>query len=327
MQPIQHANNVRESYRFAVDAPQQAGCLCAGGVWSDVRVMDESRGGFGVVAPMLSGVAVGDVVQLRTAAECFEVEVVHISECPPENDQTVPTLRLGLKRVRELFLDEDQPLPWYQRIRTTWRRAPYGVGRSVGMIGFVFALLIGGIPLVAIVFMDRHEIADMEVDIRKADRAAGSQSWVSRYAASDNRPAKEPARPRVVVHRPERSRPDDPAHEERLRHDWRQLVDRSKRQKDLGHWHDAVLATIADATARITLSPTQQIRIAELLQETNDALAKLAEAEPEKTADPTADQRTSILETAFGRLMELFNDAQKAQWDDLLRESSETPAS
>ena len=326
MHPTQRANNARESFRFAVDAPQQAGRLCAGGVWSEVRVLDESRGGFGVVVPGLSGVAMGDLVQLRTATECFEAEVMHVAEYPPQNDQDPPALRLGLKRVRELFLDEDSPLPWYKRFRAPWRRAPYGTGRTVG-VGFVFALLIGGIPIAAIIFMNGREIVDVKVDVREGDRRAGPQPWISRFTASDERPAKEPAHPKVIVHRPERTQPADPSPEESHRRDWRQLVDRSKHQENLGHWHDAVLATIADATARITLTPTQQTRIAELLQETNDALAKLPEAEPEKTAEPTADQRTSILEATFGRLMDLFTDAQKAQWDDLLRESGATPAS
>lgn len=329
MQPTERANNARESYRFAVDEPQQPGRLCAGGVWHDVRVIDESRGGFGVLAPGLSGlsgVAVGDVVQLRTAAECFEVEVVHVTECPPENDQNPPSLRLGVKRVRELFVDEDHPLPWYKRIRATWRRPPYGIGRSVGVVGLMLALLLGGIPFVAILFMDRHELTDVELDVRKADRAAGAQSWMSRLAA-DRRPSKEPARPKVIVHQPEQTRPADSSHEEGLRSDWRKLVDRAKHQTDLGEWHDVVLATMASATERITLTPTQQTRITEILQETNDALAKLSESDAEKKADPSGDQRAAIIEAAFGRFMDLFTDAQKAQWDDLLRESDETPAS
>ena len=85
----------RNSYRCQVQSHEPVGILKNGGVSLAVRVLNESRDGFGVISDRKTQVETGQLLSLTTPAGCWEVRVKHSRQ---HNGAT----RIGLQRVREL---------------------------------------------------------------------------------------------------------------------------------------------------------------------------------------------------------------------------------
>jgi hypothetical protein len=97
----------RKSTRHPVPETQQSCELTVGREVVQGLVMDESRGGFGVVIDRLGGTKTGKKVKLHTSAGWFTVRIVYLKKASrPEgaSHKCDTWYRLGLKKVRRSFL-------------------------------------------------------------------------------------------------------------------------------------------------------------------------------------------------------------------------------
>jgi hypothetical protein len=323
----ERVENLRQSYRCAVDGPRRQAMLRAGGDWTPVELVDESAGGFGVLAEPGLSVAVGDQVQLRTATVCFDVEVMHVADRPAPGDGDRLVVRLGLKRVGEVVIEPESRLPWFKRFRLGWRRAPYGSGAPVTGTGLLLVLLVGAVPAVAILLLGTQGFTRAKSDLRLgAKHAARPERWTippQSDARPDGRPdAAGPADPPYKPAAAKRGNTHAPATPDAaLNESWHGLLDRARLQTDAGKWNDAALAVMANVTGQMSPSQSQQARIAEILQRADESLASLSSAEGGARNEQAERRRLSILENAYNQLIEQLTDAQKIQWAHLLKPS------
>lgn len=315
MQPAKLNDNLRDSYRCSVDGPQQGAQLRLGDDWVPVQLLDESRGGFGVVTQEVPGVAVGDLLRLRTLFECFDVEVMYVVEQPAEDAQEPPGVRLGLRRVKEILPEAELDLPWYHILLRSLKRIQPNSSWKYGTVGLGFALLVGIAPLVAIVVWEPSAVGDRRAAARAAARRdRAPDPWVERISQSlPWRSIQSPQR-RVV--------PPAVTNEEQQRRNWQQLLDAAKQQTELGQWDDPVLATMASVGDRVHLDKMQLERISAVLKRASDTLAAVPSDNDRGNA-----KRMATLRATYDEIMPLLSDAQRVQWTDVLRDvARSTPA-
>ncbi|MBI1904158.1 MAG: hypothetical protein HYS13_23940 [Planctomycetia bacterium] len=87
----------RHSYRCVNPPQREVAVLQTGKSDHVVRVVEESAGGMGIVAPKAAAVKQGQTVIVVSASGKHELEVMHVVAMPGEK-------RIGLQRVRELPL-------------------------------------------------------------------------------------------------------------------------------------------------------------------------------------------------------------------------------
>ena len=147
----------RGAFRCGVQTPRQGGVLQVGGVEIPVQLLDESAGGFAVLADRDPGVEVNDIVGLRTDAGWHEVRVARMSSEPTtaeagrRTDAARPGTRLGLERLRDLEPWEASRrwMSWRDRLRVA---GFFPLGKGNVLVGVIFASVIT-VGLVAIAIL------------------------------------------------------------------------------------------------------------------------------------------------------------------------------
>jgi len=115
----------RQSFRIRIPEELEHAVLRVGGKTVEVRLVDESAGGFSIAIDHKVKAAPGNILRLRTAAGWHEVRVIHVLAC----DEGV---LLGLVRLKDL---ED---PRHASPQSA-SRTPLG---SFACIGFGIVVLI-----------------------------------------------------------------------------------------------------------------------------------------------------------------------------------------
>ena len=135
----------RHSYRFPVDEGLQGAELKAGSRRIAVRLVDESAGGFAVASERPIPVQAGELLELRTAADRFEVRVIHLTKSRITSASLGWTNRtvfeVGLERVREIPRSLREEVPSAGWWPSDSRHALVSPKRGVGE-GIVFTLLV-----------------------------------------------------------------------------------------------------------------------------------------------------------------------------------------
>ena len=111
MSTEQPYNQRRQSCRLPVGEAVQARLRLADGSQWPVRLLDQSAGGFAVLADAATPAIQGDVVQLRTDSFCAEVRIIFSMEIEPADGggtASAPRFRLGLMRLRDLAMPADE---------------------------------------------------------------------------------------------------------------------------------------------------------------------------------------------------------------------------
>ncbi len=326
---------MRQSYRCAVDESHREAKLCAAGAWTPVELIDESAGGFGVVSEQPLGVSAGDVVQLRVDGELFETRVVYIEEQTPDDERAGPSFRLGLKRVGVYFGDAIKPLPWYKFFFKRYRHRPYGSLGPLLLAAFVFAMVIGVAPVIVAYFMDTRGIGGPSINSR-AER--DPDDGIRRRDANDERPRPEVEPSGSIFEDSERkatvrrlpslnfidSKPSPTQNSSNNKRDtsFVILMEYAKLKGSIGKWRDQVLAAIADLTEQLGLSDPQKKDVDDLLRQTDEAIARFDVPDPEYSPQTVAREKSSILESAYAKLMQIFTEAQRIEWNELVKKWS-----
>ena len=335
MQHPAQTDNLRESFRCAADESKQAAELRVGGEWVPAKLLDESAGGFGVRVDRPLGVSVGDLLQLRLADECFEAHVTNVVEEAPSGDGEEPTFRLGLKRVGEIFLDVEEKWPWFERFIRLRRYKPFGSARTMFRAVLVFTVMAGAAPVIIIYLLNLHGSGDL-VLASHAGVESGEvmQPWDSNSEPSATRPAGKPvdfSDDSLPNHKTIKrflfgtKKPPlaEPRLNERRDASLLLLLDHAAFQSNLGKWSDAMLAVIANLAEKLSLTDPQKEEIGGILQDADEAIVRLNVPDPDNTPQKVARQRASILGTAYGKLIQVFTDAQRIQWDELVKKWGE----
>ncbi len=331
MQSPSQIENLRDSYRYPIEESQQSAQMLFGKTWTPVELLDESAGGFGILVDLLPDVAVGDVVRLRCGVQCFEVEVMHVAQCPTvdgshDERRGQPPCQLGVRRVSEVFPKADAGLPWFQRIRARWQLPHSSLdGKGLG-VGLAIAFFVGVLPAVAVLSLRTNYFAD-----RESKSAAVGNSLVLEMPASFSNPFK--VKLNVEGDGFFAAAPHDgfsaavPSLNDRQKAVWQLLLDRAKLQTDIEPWNNATLAVIANQLGQMSLSDLQQLEISQLLKYTDVSLTRLDAANYAGNREEAARKGVSILKGTYTDLMQMLSDKQQSEWDKLTEKRGEEASS
>ena len=328
------SDNLRESYRFAAIEPSRPAELRVGSDWIPVELLDTSAGGFGIKADRPLGISVGDSADLRLDDECFATRVMNIVEQAPDGGHEDPSFRLGLKRVGEVFFDEQEHVPWFAWIKGPARHLPSDSTKTLFYAALLFAAIAGAAPVIIIYLMDSPEPMDISRAGIGSDEAM--QPWGSNSKPSAIRPVSETLDSSDVPHYGinrslfgAKPSPAKPSLNGSQNDSFSLLLDRAKLQSNIGKWSDAVLSVIADLIEDLKLTAAQKEKIGKILRHADKEITQLNVPSPDNTPQKVARERLSILETAYNKLSQVFTDTQLTQWNELVKkwnESLQTPA-
>ena len=107
---------------------------------------------------------------------------------------------------------------------------------------------------------------------------------------------------------------------ERQKAVWQKLLTQAKQQTDIKSWNDAVLALMSNLVERLNLTDLQRVEISQILNYTENSLAKLQAAVSDDDRAKVAGKRLSILEEAYVGLMNILTDAQQSELERLVQE-------
>jgi hypothetical protein len=344
--------NQRESYRFPIDESRQQAEMRFGKTWMPVDLLDESAGGFGVRIDQDPGTAVGDIVRLRSKEKCYEVEVMHITQCSSNKkvyDESLykSAYKLGLKRVNEVFEDSyDRPSP-LKRIRALWQRPYVSLDNKGLLVGLAVAFFAGCLPAVLIVTLKSNVVVSQSLDdsLKESKLELDSLSTFSNPfkvkvdGVSDRAFAGSPSSDissggtginsssDIISSSGQDVSYTKPILSNNQKGVWESLVERAKRLTDIEPWKNAVLALISSLLEKMGLSDIQQAETTQLLEYTDRSIANLNATETEDNREEVARKRESILERAYTDLMHMFDDDQQAQWEELVEGEDEKSGS
>lgn len=341
MQDQARGENLRQSYRCAVDESHRGAELCAAGKWTPVELIDESAGGFGILCDGPPGVAVGDVVQLHVAGECYDARVIYVEEQSPGDEGVEPALRVGLKRVGEYFGEAVAPLPWYKFFFRRYRQRPFSSRGTLLAAAFIFAMVIGAAPFIITNFLDSRGIGDLRTKSRgdrntdgairsrdavmKPSRPGSASPFASDFDDSEGNAVVRQI-PKLIFPNSQNSSLQNSLNHKRDA-GFMQLMEYAKLKENIGRWRDQVLDAIAYLIEKLGLTEPQKKEVDALLQQTDEAIAKFDAPNPEYTPQTVLREKTTILEGAYGKLMQIFTEAQRLKWNEMLKQlhSETTP--
>ena len=139
-------NHSRNQFRCPHNGTPDEATLLINGRQTPVRLIDESAGGFGVLADQCPPCQLGDEIRLNFDSAQFVVRVVYVCEVPRGNSVTGgPAFRLGLERLADLA--EFREGVWWRRLlrAACGKRARSQMATAVMLL--ILAAGIGVIPL------------------------------------------------------------------------------------------------------------------------------------------------------------------------------------
>ncbi|MBN2291734.1 MAG: hypothetical protein JXM70_04875 [Pirellulales bacterium] len=345
MQSPDQTENQRNSYRCPINETRQQTQIRFGKTWIPVELLDESAGGFGVHVEHAPQVGIGDIVWLRCGDKCFEVEVRHVTQFPHADgsqDETADgaACKLGLKRLSEVFLETGNHSPYLRRIMRKRSGLPYSPGGKGLAIGLMVAFLVGALPAVAVVLLGTNITDSWQADSRADENGFkfGSRSPSTKQtkikldgkvdgshasASGDNGLRTTGS---GISTTGKGVLPAKISLNKRQKGVWQMLLDNAKLQVDIEPWTDAVLVLLAKLVRQMGLSDLQQVESAQILEYTDQSLAKLNATGATENQEEFTQKQMSILEGAYASLINMLNDKQQDKWNELVEKQGEAAA-
>ena len=90
-----------------------------------------------------------------------------------------------------------------------------------------------------------------------------------------------------------------------------------------------MLSVVSNLLDKLNLTDPQEKEIDKILKNADEKIIRLNVPNPDNTPQKVAHERTSILEIAHDKLLQVFTAAQRIQWDELVKQwtkSLQTPA-
>lgn len=300
-----------------------------GNNWIPVELLDESAGGFGVRVEQMPEVEIGDKVRLFCGPKCFEVEVMHVTQCPHADDshhETAgePSCKLGVRRISEVFQPTHTRTSFLQQIMGKRYRPPFSLdGKGIGL-GLTIAFLVGVLPAVTMVSFGPNFS-----DIKSSSSAKNDKGFIFGSGSSSPKTAKMKIGSDAGSYI---SASGEGVHSSKLsslskqqQGVWQSLLERAKLQVDIEPWTDAMLALLANLVHQMGLNDLQQVESTQLLKYTEQSLENLNTSDSGENQEEVEQKRLSILEEAYTSLIHLFNETQQDEWNKLVEQQDEKP--
>jgi len=310
----------RKAFRFSLWKPQQQGVLKVKERELPVRMLDGSAGGFSVVTDRDPGMAVDDLLELRTPSGRFEVRVVHVRKEVPKatNGRTghapgALKFRVGLERLRDLTPSDEEPV----RIGWLERLSPRGYVSSsipLGVMAVVFVLAMVGLPTIGVMLLwrwqgqlDKHfawwggrQAATSQPDSpggrKQPDHAAEDPQ--TRKPAGTARPASNAGQPGGATYSASSHRGQS----------WATTIQRLP---------GATALLLDEVVEELRLTGSQYEEIRKIVESTEDALRLVGERWSRDTRQQQSQKRSILLNQARRRALQVLTPEQRAQWEAL----------
>jgi hypothetical protein len=204
MRPKDETRNQRESVRCPVTESRRQSVLVVGKTRLPVRLLDESAGGFAVLADAPPGVTENQRVQLVTDSGWFDVGVIYVRQVDPDDvangasaSAEGPWFRIGLCRLGEVeSAAEDAALcpAGFGLYFSLAKWCPSNSGAMV-VVGVLFTLAVIALPLAIMGTFKRNDDWSLKrpaswdgprssASAASGDAPFGSSSAVGRSAGS-----------------------------------------------------------------------------------------------------------------------------------------------
>ena len=308
----------RSAFRCRVSASQQESVLRAGRKQIPVRVLDESAGGFAVLANRHPGVGPDDVVRLCTESGWHEARVVHVcdhesavAEGEPVVESEGPQFRVGLERLRDLASWEAERglRAWFDRL---------GIG---GFLPLFSSTVVVGVMLA--VSVTAAIAAGAVVYGRMGHSGPTPGGAVGQPANSSPQAAR---RSSGKAHQPSEPVPGQSTG----RFGSGSPVQRSSSSGPSGNAGDSsgLAATIRrlpgagpfalkEVARELDLNESQQEEIGRIIELSGEAIGQIRVRWPGQTRQQHAERRQILLGEARRRVVELLTKEQRARWEAL----------
>lgn len=181
----------RRSRRYPAWIANGRGELQIGERRLPVRLLDQSAGGYAVLANECPGIRRGDVIQLHVEVESFEMRVTYVGEESSGDPQAHGmSYRIGLERVKEFLPQERVELPHHGWLAALLRRTrPRYLSSNLG-VGLILAAVVACAPLVVLVLFQHfvHQASgESAAENRAPEQTLAQPDGVAAKAAASGR--------------------------------------------------------------------------------------------------------------------------------------------
>jgi len=292
----------RKSFRIPVSGPAREAVLTVGQTEVPVGLLDESAGGFAVLADQRPDVEPGDIARLTRNSDRFEVRVAHVTEQASdatEGGAAEPQFRLGLERLRELDPAEGpaQEAGWLSRLSPQGRLAMGGSFTVVG-IGLGTVIVAALIAAAVLTSGTEHSLVDGFAGVE----GSHAISWESPLGASAETASRSSARSSA------QTRPAAGSGES-----WSTTIRRLP---------GATAFLLKEVVEYLALSESQQEQIRQIAETTAERMQRSAEDLQGANRRKRSELRTRLLDKARQQVLDLLTDEQRDRWNALQRGDS-----
>lgn len=273
----------RSAFRCPVSQPEQGALLRVGKTQKmRVQLLDESAGGFAVLADRHPGVRDGDVVRLYTESGWHEVRVVHVRKHRPAvaegesvGERERPRYRVGFERVRDLA-----PREGARRLRAWF--GWLGIGGSLPLLSSTVVVVVLVLSVTAALAAGAaifHQIVDSSPARQSSPSQLGEP--ISSSAPSGNA--------------------DGP----------------SQLEAAIARLPGASPFASKEVARELELSQSQQEEIGRIVDLSGEAVRQIPLRWPDQTREQHDEKRQILLDEARRRILQLLTKEQRDRWEAL----------
>jgi len=272
--------------RIATPEPRPQAMLIVGRKEMPVSVLDESVGGFAILADRAPGIHAHDIVHLRNGDTIYETRVVYIGRAAMSSDGAASNgFRLGLERMTEARVPPTaaEKTPWLMRLS-----APDRVASQRSVLGalIMLGLLVIGASLGIVLLL-----------------AAVNGS--ARHAMGEWIGLREPL-PTAT--------PPKPSAPNRTGRQIQEFVEQMP----------GAAALMAPAISeKLTLTEAQRVQIGELVDKTNAALAEFDRYFANDSRRERAEKRAMLFAESRRQALGVLTPRQRAEWEAIVAADSQ----
>jgi hypothetical protein len=306
MDAPQRDNDGRGSFRCRSGPPGRDAELRSNEQRLAVRLLDESAGGFAVVADRRPDLRPGDVVQLHLGSAVFEVRVAHIGEMEPVDSRGGQAFRIGLRRLGECVTLEEGNTSRSSWLPAILREGGPSLRSSAFGVGMALAAVVISVPLVVVVFVRQLRPFTSKPDVSFATGEnpgnRPSQPLASFQSGRSAPPVNSPNRPEGAG---VSSREPSPTS------DWMKLV----------HLPGASAFVVPRTIRELGLTGVQQQRFREIIDETTAAFKQLDAKSHRMSREEQSHREEKLLQSARAKSLDTLTPEQRERFQTLLEQS------
>jgi hypothetical protein len=317
----------RKSFRFPATSVSPPCELRVGEETASARLMDESAGGFSIVVGGLSQELTKQKAQLLVKGVWYNVDIVHVQEIiPPEDEAELidrgPWFRLGLRRLGEVAVEAPSGGSILSVLSPSLLSNPHDwmpFGGTFASLGIFLVIAIVAVSLGMAITHWCVQSQDSPKAVSSASRPSEKRTGVEPIGKSTTRedsrqsPAAYSHAAPSSARQPQASPSSTGGQPVESRGASTLLPDRSSFRRLSG----AASFTLPEVVTRLQLTSDQQRQIDAMMETTSKAIRSLDQQFKDTRRHEIAQRRTQLLEQAYRQAIELLSDEQRAEWQKL----------